>query len=63
MSIVLKKHEDITSNEIFASLKTANFSNFIEEIEEVDTADIVLKDIESDTEREGTEIRGLGSSR
>lgn len=39
MAIVLKRHEDPTTNEVIASLKTTNFNDYIEEIDEVDSAE------------------------
>ena len=42
MSVVLKKHEDSNNNQIFASLTTTAFNDYIEEIPDVDSADIAI---------------------
>jgi hypothetical protein len=55
MAVVLKKHEDSTTNEIFASLRTTNFNDYIEETDDVIGEDIVIKDDESDIENDSND--------
>lgn len=44
MNIILKRHEDSSANEFLASMRSPNYRDYIEDIDEVESGELIDDD-------------------